>query len=182
MGNRSFFNVMPLTLEQKKEIVTDLRDKLKKQQGITLVDFSALSADALSDLRQQLRDQNCLLQAVKKNLLQRALEEEKIPVDIDFQASIGVVFGFEDLVVPAKTVYQFVKKDDRIKVLGGIWDNEFKDQAAVMALAQLPSYPEMMARFVWTLKSPASGLANVLQGTLRGLVIALSEVQKQKSN
>lgn len=182
VGCHSFFNIMPLTIQQKKDIVSDLREKLRKQQGIMLVDFSAVPADIATDFRGQLRQENCLLQSVKKSLLRRAIAEEKIPINIDLMGSVSLVLGFDDLVTPAKLIYKFGQKNEQLKIVGGIWDNELKDQEAVISLAQLPSYPEAMARFVWLLKSPISGLVNTMHGVTRSFVIALSEVQKVKNN
>lgn len=176
-----FFNVMPLTLEQKKNIVADLKDKLSRQQAIVLVDFSQLPADELAEFRQQLRANDCLLQAAKKSLVERALSESKMLEEFNPDGPAALVFGFSDLITPAKISYQFAKKNERLKIIGGIWENELQDQAAVMALAKLPSHQELLARFTWTLKGPISGLVNVCQGSLRNLVMVLSEIQKVKN-
>jgi len=77
--NRSFFFFMSLTIDQKKDIVADLKKNLRKQRGIILVDFGALPAGELAELRRQLREKNCLLRVVKKSLLTRALTEEGLP-------------------------------------------------------------------------------------------------------
>lgn len=172
---------MPLTLQQKKEIVADLKEKLQRQKGVALVDFSELPAGELADLRQKLRENDCLFRAVKKTLLRRALSEAEIPAELDFESAIGLIMGFDDPITPAKIAYQFSKQDGRLVVLGGIWDNELKSQEEAVALAQLPSRPELTGQLIWVLKSPISGLVGTLRGTLRGLLISLSEIQKQKS-
>ncbi|HQO27786.1 MAG TPA: 50S ribosomal protein L10 [Candidatus Pacearchaeota archaeon] len=172
---------MPLTLEQKKKIVADLADNLSRQQGIVLVDFSQLPADELAEFRQQLRANDCLLQAAKKSLVARALAESKIMEEFSLDGPVALVFGFSSIITPAKISYQFAKKNERLKIIGGIWENELQDQAAVMALAQLPSHQELLARFARTLKSPISGLVNVCQGNFRNLVMVLSEIQKIKN-
>lgn len=172
---------MPLTLKQKEEIVTDLKDKLSRQQSIVLVDFSQLPADDLAGLRQQLKDNSCLLQAAKKSLVQRAFSNAEIMKDFSLEGPVALVFGFGDLITPAKIIYQFHKKDERLKIIGGIWDNQMQNQAAVMALAQLPPYQELLAHLAWTIKSPISGFVGVCQGSLRRLVVALAAVQKVKS-
>jgi len=172
---------MPLTLKQKEEIVTDLKDKLSRQRSIVLVDFSQLPAGDLADLRQQLKDNDCLLQAAKKSLVQRALSDTEIMQDFSLDGPAALVFGFGDLIAPAKITYQFHKKDERLKIIGGIWDNQLQDQAAVMALAKLPSRQEILAQFVWVIKSPISGFVGACQDNLRRLVFVLAAVQKVKN-
>jgi large subunit ribosomal protein L10 len=173
---------MALTLDQKKQIVSDLRDNLKKQQGIMLVDFSTLSASELAELRDNLRQEDCLMVVAKKSLISRALSEEKVVSDFSIEGASGLVFGFQDMIQPAKIIYQFSKKHDGLKILGGIWDNQVKEKEMVLTLAQLPSQQELLAKFVWTLKAPISGFVGTLKGTVRGLTIVLSEIQKQKIN
>ncbi len=179
--SRNFLFFMPLTIDQKKDIVADLKENLKKQRGIILVDFGALPAGELAELRRQLREKNCLLQVVKKSLLIRALTEEGLPREIDHSGSMALVFGFNNSIAPAKIAYKFAQKEERLKILGGIWDNEIRDPEQVSFLAQLPSYEELLARLVWILKSPMTGLIGVLDGTLRNLVVVLSEIQRQKN-
>ena len=171
---------MPLTIQQKKEIVSDLRQKLTKQKGIMLIDFSGVSADKATLLRSQLREKNCLLQAIKKSLFQRAIAEEKMEIDVNLEGPVSLVFGFDDLITPAKLIYQFSQKNDQFKIVGGIWDSELKDSLSVVALAKLPSYDQAMTQFVWLLNSPVVGLVGVMQGVVRNFMTALSEIQKKK--
>jgi large subunit ribosomal protein L10 len=171
---------MPLNIQQKKEIISDLRQKLSEQKGIMLVDFSGVPADEATILRSELRAQNCLLKAVKKSLFQRAMTEEKMDINVGLAGSVSLVFGFDDLITPAKLVYQFSQKHDQLKIVGGIWDNELKDSSSVVALAKLPSYEQAMTQFVWLLNSPTTGLVNVMQGVIRNFMTTLSEIQNKK--
>jgi large subunit ribosomal protein L10 len=49
-----------------------------------------------------------------------------------------------------------------------------------MVLAQLPGRQELLAKMVGSLSSPISGFVNVLQGNIKGLVLALSAISKNK--
>lgn len=181
VGCHSFFYIMPLTLNQKKEIILELKENLKKQQGIVLVDFSSLSANDLADLRKELRSMNCLLWVAKKSLIKKALSDEKILSDFMIDGPAALVFGFDDLITPAKAVYQFTKKHEGLKILGGIWENQLQGSEPILSLAQLPSRADLLTKLVWSLRGSITGLVNVLSGPARGLTIALSEIQKQKS-
>ena len=50
----------------------------------------------------------------------------------------------------------------------------------MITLAQLPTRPELLARLVGSLSSPVSGLVYVLKGKLKGLVLALNAIGKNK--
>ena len=50
----------------------------------------------------------------------------------------------------------------------------------VEALAKLPSKEELLGKVVANVQSPLYGLSGVLNGLLRGLVGALSAIEKQR--
>ena len=54
------------------------------------------------------------------------------------------------------------------------------DVAQIQALADLPSREELLAMVARAMQGPISGLANVLQGTIRSLAYALEAVRQQK--
>jgi large subunit ribosomal protein L10 len=50
----------------------------------------------------------------------------------------------------------------------------------VKNLANLPSREELVAKVLGGLNGPIVGFANVLQGNIRGLAIALNAIREQK--
>src|SRR5829696_7196721 len=57
---------------------------------------------------------------------------------------------------------------------------EFADQAGVVALSRLPSREQLLAQVVGGISSPLTGLVNVLNNTVQGLVFALNQIAEQK--
>jgi large subunit ribosomal protein L10 len=51
----------------------------------------------------------------------------------------------------------------------------------VDTLANLPGREELIAKLVGGIAAPLYGLANVLTGPIRGLVVALDQVREQKA-
>ena len=49
----------------------------------------------------------------------------------------------------------------------------------IMFLAKLPSKPELLGQLVGSIKAPLTGLVNVLQGNLIGLVQVLRAVSQK---
>jgi len=196
---------MAITKEKKQEILKDLRDKISKQKSIVLIGISGLKVKDLSILRKQLKENGSELKVVKKNLASLALKENKLIGDeakpssssslgeedkssssssiFDkdiFKTEIGFVFGFEDEILPAKTIYKFSKTNENLQILGGFIEGLYKDGAEVTVLAQLPSRQELIGRMIGSLSAPVSGFVNVLQGNIKGLVLALNAISKNK--
>ncbi len=102
-------------------------------------------------------------------------------LNIDYnnlEGEIAIVFGFQDQIIPAKTVFNFSKKNPAIKMIGGIIEGEFKNESEITELAKLPSMQEIRARFAGTVQAPITGFVNALQGNIKGLIYILSNIKK----
>jgi len=174
---------MAITKQKKEEIVRDLSDKLAKQKAIVFADFTGLKVKDLSQLKKKLKLNMAEFKVAKKTLMGVAFREQKIDVDTEGLAGeLALVLGYQDEVAPAKVVYEFAKTNEHIKIIGGYLNGMALSVAEVVALAKLPSREQLLANLVGSLSQPVRGLAQVLNGNLRGLVLALSEIQKSKVN
>lgn len=162
----------------KESSVSRLTDQLKQGRGIVFADFTGLLVKELQELRRELRKAGIYYEVVKKTLLKRGLADagfKEVSVD-DLKGSVSVAVSEADEVIPAKTLVDFSKKYDKLKVLGGVMESKFIDDNKVKSLAQLPGKQELLGQLVGSVKAPLSGLVNVLQGNLRGLVQVLKAV------
>jgi len=172
---------MPLTRQQKQEIINDLKEKISCQKAMVFVDFTGLKVKNLSDLRKKLRESNSLIKVSKKTLLKIALEDfnsslvQKIG---ELKGELGIIFGFGDEILPAKTVYNFSLENKNLKVLGGFFEGKFIEKEVVIELAQIPTKEELLVRLVGSVSAPISNFINVLQGNIKGLVCVLSAIKK----
>jgi len=173
---------MALTLQQKKETVHSLEENISHQKGLIFVDFCKLKNEELSQLRRNLRENDCLLQVAKKTLLKMALKDKKSVAEMidSFSGSVALIFGFQDQIEPAKIAYQFAQKHENLELLGGFWDDSTQGQEEVVTLAKLPSYQELLGKFVNVISAPPRGLVNVLNGNIKGLVVALDQIKQLK--
>lgn len=170
---------MAKTKEQKKEDVKKLTENIDKQKSMIFVAYEGLKAPDMFELRKRLKGAGCKIAVVKKTLLKIVLKNKKIDFDVEGLAGqIGLVFGFEDEISPAKLSYKFSKENNNLKILGGFFENKIIDAQEVIALAQIPSKQELLAKVVGSISSPVSGFVNVLQGNIKNLVFALSQIKK----
>ena len=172
---------MAKSKKQKQEIIDDLKEKLEEQKSTVFVDFSGCDSKFLFKLRDELQKSNCHLKIVKKTLLKKTLENlkmENISEEINqIEAQLALIFGFGEEIIPAKICYQFSQEDENLKILGGIFNNEFAAKEKIIELAQLPSKDELLARLVGSLQSPISGLVNTLKNNIKGLLYVLANAK-----
>ena len=94
--------------------------------------------------------------------------------------AIAYVHG--DPVKAAKTIQDFIKEKKKAAIRGGKLQRSVLTATDIEALAALPSREQLIAQMVGAIASPLYGLANVLAGPIRGLVIVLAQVQEQKAS
>ena len=170
---------MALNKTQKQKILDDLRDKIAKQKAIVLVGITGLKVKDISQLRKKLKAIEGNIKVFKKTLAEIVFKENKMEFDKrGYKEEVALVFGFKDEISPVKTVYQFSRGNDKLKILGGFLENKFKAKEEMIILAQLPAREELLAKLVGSLNASVSGLVNVLKGNIKGLTYILSSIKK----
>jgi len=169
---------MALTREQKKKIIEDLKEKIARQKAIIFVGITGLKVKDLSELRRKLKAVEGNLQVVKKTLIEKAFKENDLEFDRNkYREEVALAFGFENEIKLAKRVHQFSLVNERLKILGGFFENRFREAQELITLAQLPTREELLARLVGTLSAPLTNLASALQYNLKGLIYLLTKIK-----
>ena len=173
---------MPLTKEQKQNILKDLTDKFGRAKAAILVDFNKLPVSKTMKLRRNLKSANAEYKVAKKTLISRVLRAgnfEDAKID-DFKTQVGIVFSYVDPVATAQSVWKFSKVNEALKILGGFLGFDWQDRDKIIALAKLPSREILLWQLVRTIAAPFSGLVGVLQGNARNLVSVLNNIRSKK--
>ena len=169
------------TKQQKQEILNLLAENLTKQKAMVFVDYKGLKVKDMLALRDQLKQVGSRLVVAKKTLLSRVMKEKGIGIDLkNMEGQIGAIFAFEDALAPMKAANTLAKSNEHLKILGGYFENEIQSTASIVAIANLPSREELLQKLVGTLAAPMSSFARVLQGNIKGLVVALQQIAINK--
>lgn len=169
------------TKKQKKNIVQDLSEKLKNSKAVVFSDFKGLKVKDMMAMRKELRFAGVSFNVVKKTLIEIALKDAKLEMDVKgLEGQIAVAVSSGDEVAAAKIIAKVAKANENLKIVGGILGDKILSIDEVKALASLPSKEELLSQLVRTLNAPVSGFVNVLAGNLRGLVNVLKAVADGK--
>jgi len=175
-----FINKNMLTKEQKKKIIEDLTDRIKRQKVLVFTDFRGLKVGETRDLRKKLREAGMEYKVAKKTLIKLALEKAKKVVDIlQFKSSVALVFGYNDPILPAKIISGFSKEHNKLKILGGLMDDKILTFEDIRELALIPSKNELLAKLVGSIQAPIRGFVNVLEGNIRNLFGVLTAISNK---
>jgi len=171
-----------LTRQQKEHIVDEVATAIQNGKSVTLVDYKGLGANDMVALKKALYKAEAPLRIVKKSLL--ALAMNKAGIDAyerhTFDGQIAVAVSADEVSGP-KTIAEFAKTNDNVRIVGGALGTKLLSADEMNALAKLPSEEQLRAQVVGTLNAPISGFVNVLAGNVRGLVTVLKAVADQKA-
>jgi len=125
-------------LDQKKQIVSEITDKLKKSESVIIFQYQGMNVEELSELRKLLRDVNADVKVYKNTLLKRAADDLKIDLDGFLEGPNAVLFG-ETLLEPIKIVSDFAAKHDKLDIRVGVISGDVADLATIKEYAAIPS-------------------------------------------
>ena len=168
-------------LNQKKEAVKKIEEKLKNSPSVVFTEYRGLDVHEMQELRKQLRESNVEYKVIKNTLARIAAGNLDLEELNEFlNGPTAVASATEDLVAPARVLFNFSKEHDALQLKGGILEGEVIGADRVKTLATLPSKEELLARLLGNLNAPIAGLANVLNAPIRGLAVALGAIAEQK--
>ncbi len=173
---------MAVTKAQKEEILKRLEDHFAKAKAVYFAQNKGLAVKKVTDLRKKLHKEGIDFVVAKKTLMKIAAKKNNLP-EISgevMEGPIAAAFGYSDVVVPAKLLYEFSKENENLQLLGALVEGKLIGKAEAKELATLPSREELLAKLVGSMKAPISGFHGVLAGTLRKLVYALKAIQDKK--
>lgn len=170
------------TKDQKAKLIKDLAEKLKVSKAVVFSDYKGLKVKDMTLLRKELRAEGIDFQVLKKTLMNEAMKEAGIEMDVKkLEGQIVIAVSSGDEVMAAKLIAKAAKANENLKIVGGILGTKELSATEVNALAKLPTKEELLGRLVGTLNAPVSGFVNVLAGNLRGLVQVLKAVSEVKN-
>lgn len=170
-------------LEQKKQIVQGLTEKIKSAQAIVLADYRGLTVEQDTALRNALRAAGVDYKVVKNTLTSLAMKANGLE-DLDSYLSgpTAMAISTTDAVAPAKILAEYAKKFEKLELKAGMVEGKIIDVDGIKALAELPSREVLIAKVLGGFNAPISGFVNVLNANLKGLVVALNAIAEQKAN
>ena len=170
-----------MKLEQKKQIVADLHDRLARSAVVIVTDYKGLDVAAVTDLRRQLRASEVEFQVVKNTLLVRAAEDtDTALVQDQFKGPSAIAISYEDPVAPAKILTSFAKENEKLEIRAGVMAGKVLDLSAIKALSNMPSREQLLAQLLSAMQGVPTSLVRVLAALPQKLVYALNAIKEQK--
>ncbi len=170
-------------LAQKKQVVAELAEKFKSSVSGVIIDYKGISVEQDTNLRRKFREAGVEYSVIKNTLMKFAAKEAGLDdLTAVLEGTSALALSADDAVAPAKVFKDFLKENDTLELSfkGGFVDGKVLSVNEIQALADLPPKEVLIAKVLGGLNSPIAGLANALNGNIRGLAVALSAVAEKK--
>ncbi len=168
---------MPLTREQKSQVVNEVSQLLGESKMTVVAAYTGTPVKAMQALRRQARDNKTTVKVVKNRLVVQALKQHDNLKDVDvsqLQGMLAYAFNPEDEVAPAQNLAAFAKTNPTLNFVGAITpEGKWLSSDEVKSLADLPSKPVLIASVVSLLGSPIRSVVSSVNSQLPGIVSAL---------
>lgn len=161
----------------------EIANLMEQSGSLILTTFAGLDSERMSRLRRTIRDRSARYFVVKNRLLAIAARERGFEGLCSFlKGQVGVVFGGDDWASVLKTVVDFSKQNEELKVLGGVCENKVRTAQEMTMLSAMPPKEAVAAQFLGTLASPVSGFVQVLSEPVRSLAFVLGRAENRKES
>ncbi len=154
--------MMSKIIEHKKQIVSEIADKLRNSKSTILVDYRGLDVAEVTELRKQLREAGVDFKVYKNTMTRRATEEAELTeLNDTLVGPTAIAFSEEDVVAPAKILNNFAKDHDALEIKGGVIEGNVASLEQIKELADLPNYEGLVSMLLSVLQAPVRNFAYV---------------------
>ena len=168
--------------------LSEITKILGEHEHFILTTYSGLTVDALTELRNEVREKEGRVKVVKNRLFIRALAgDERFGEALDglkeqLKGPVAAVFASEQMPAVAKVLVEKNKANQKIQLKGGFFDGQLLDESGVKQIANLPTKEELLTIIGRGLNTPAQKIATGINEIMASLARGINAVAEKNQN
>jgi large subunit ribosomal protein L7/L12 len=170
--------------EEKVTAVAELTEKFGRARLAILTECVGLPVNQVTELRKQLRGAKAEYRIVKNTLAARAAEGTVLAgLKAHLKGPTGVVIGYDDPVLPAKVLKDFIgaeKREEKIRMTAGVLEGKILQPSELIAVANLPKKEVLVAMLLSAMQGPIRGVVYTLNAVLSKFVRVIAAIQDKR--
>ncbi|MBD2718351.1 MULTISPECIES: 50S ribosomal protein L10 [unclassified Synechococcus] len=168
---------MGRTLENKQQIVEELKGLLGEAEMALVLDYKGLTIKEMTDLRTRLQASSGVCKVTKNTLMRRAIDGDSAWSDLDslLTGTNAFVLVKGDVGGAVKALQSFQKDSKKSEVKGGLFEGKLLSPDDIKAIGDLPSKEVLMAQIAGAINGLATKLAVGINEVPSGLARALKQ-------
>lgn len=148
--------------EAKKYITAEYVDRLANSPFFVVVDYTGLSVEHFTELRNRLSGVQAEAHVVKNRVFRVAAKESGIELDGVMKGQMAVVTGAQDIAGAAKILKTFESEFDKPTLKFGYMGEDRLETDELKQIADLPPLDVLRAQILGVLNAPAQKLATLI--------------------
>jgi large subunit ribosomal protein L10 len=166
---------MAVTRQVKEDALKVLVDKFGRSKSVVFANYRGLDVASISEIRNQLRKEDAEMKVAKKTLMNIAAKDLVGELDKTMMdGPVVATFSYNDPLAGIRILFKFSKKNDKLKLLGGIVDGKAVGADIIQQYAKLPSKQELLAKLLGSMNAPVSNFVGVCNSLVAGIVRVLN--------
>ncbi len=171
---------MAISRQKKEELVGLYGQLISDSAALIFTDFAGVTVPEIQRLRRHMGEVDATFMVVKNRLLKIALVASGCAgaAEQTFVGPMGVVFSGDDIGSAVKGLRSFVRQEygthEILGIKGGVVANQLIDGPGMVAMADLPSLPELRSMLLSAMLAPATQLTQVIDGVPHAVYRAIS--------
>ena len=148
--------------EKKKNYIEEMKGIFSKTSSVFVAHYQGLTVKQIDELRSEMRKNGVLFKITKNKITKLALEGTKFKKLENLCTGPTAIALSEDAISSAKILTKFAKKNNNLKIIGGLMEEEPLALEEVQKIATLPTLSEARANIVGILANPAQKILTIL--------------------
>lgn len=150
-------------LNQKKEAVAALVERLQGAQAGVVADYRGLTVEQDTQLRTKLREAGVDYTVIKNSIIRFAANETGLnELDPILHGPSALATSSDDVVAPARVLVDFAKDNEALEIKAGFVDGKVISLDEVKMYASIPSKEVLISKMMGSLQAPVGNLARTL--------------------
>ncbi|MBQ7549511.1 MAG: 50S ribosomal protein L10 [Clostridia bacterium] len=151
-------------LEQKKQIVAAVADRINNSCAGVIVDYKGISVADDTALRKELREAGIEYSVVKNTLIKLAIAGTPLEgMSEALEGTSAIATSKDDYVSAARILNKYAEGHDSFNIKTGYLDGEVVSIDKIKELANLPSREVLLSMVANVFSAPIAGFARAVQ-------------------
>ena len=174
---------MALRLEQKQQVVAEVRTAAQQAQAAVLADYRGLTAGEMTHLRAEARRRGVYLKVVRNSLVRRAVAGSDLQcLDVALTGPTLLAFSGDEPGSAARLLKDFAAEHEALEVKALSIGGALLEAGALDRVAALPTHSEALSLLLAVMQAPIAKLARTLNEVPAKLVRTLAAVRDAKDD
>lgn len=167
----------------KEQVVADLHEKMRDAKLAVLANYSGMSVEKITVLRNSLRKSGTEMQVIKNTLMRIASQDtDFVALDGYLKGPLALILAYGDAAESTKTLVEFAKKNAELDIKAGLMGGKLLSKDQITSLADLPSREVLLGKLLSVMLGTQTGLVQVLSGVPRSFVQVLNSYREKKAS